>query len=354
MAKNRFDTFGVMLDMSRNSVMRVSAVKDYMLCLKKMGYNALFLYMEDTYEVDGEPYFGYMRGRYTKEELREIDDYGASLGIEVIPCMQTLAHLREYLRWGKAPIDKDDVLLVGDERTYALIDRMFATLSTCFRSRRIHIGMDEAHSLGRGEYLDKNGYEPTHVILQKHLARVKALADKYGYETMIWTDMFFRPWNNKKYHIPACKMPKEYVEALPEGVIPVYWNYYHTDFNIYDGMMYNHKQISKDFWFAGAAWTWTGYMPHNDFTLDTMLPAFEALKKHRVRNVMITLWGDDGADCSRYAVLPSLFYLAEVVEVGNIVARYGLNAAIFGAYILYVVRREKIDVVALVKAILRR
>ncbi len=316
MAKNRFDTFGVMLDMSRNSVMRVSAVKDYMLCLKKMGYNALFLYMEDTYEVDGEPYFGYMRGRYTKEELCEIDDYGASLGIEVIPCMQTLAHLREYLRWGKAPVDKDDVLLVGDERTYALIDRMFATLSTCFRSRRIHIGMDEAHSLGRGEYLDKNGYEPTHVILQKHLSRVKALADKYGYETMIWTDMFFRPWNNKKYHIPACKMPKEYVEALPEGVIPVYWNYYHTDFNIYDGMMYNHKQISKNFWFAGAAWTWTGYMPHNDFTLDTMLPAFEAIKKHRVRNVMITLWGDDGADCSRYAVLPSLFYLAEVAH-GN-------------------------------------
>jgi O-antigen/teichoic acid export membrane protein len=54
------------------------------------------------------------------------------------------------------------------------------------------------------------------------------------------------------------------------------------------------------------------------------------------------------------AVALALFYLAEVVEVGNIVARYGLNAAIFGAYILYVVRREKIDVVALVKAILRR
>jgi hypothetical protein len=57
-------------------------------------------------------------------------------------------------------------------------------------------------------------------------------------------------------------------------------------------------------------------MPHNDFTLDTMLPAFLALKKHRVKNVMITLWGDDGADCSRWAVLPSLFYLSEVAR-GN-------------------------------------
>ena len=316
MAKKRFDTLGVMLDMSRNSVMRLPALKEFMGYLKKMGYNALFLYMEDTYEVDGEPYFGYMRGRYTKAEMKEIDDYGASLGIEVIPCMQTLAHLREYLRWGKAPVDKDDVLLVGEERTYELIDHMFASLSECFRTRRIHIGMDEAHSLGRGAYLDKYGYEPTSEILRKHLARVKEIAEKYGYTPMIWTDMFFRPWNNKIYHIPACEMPKEYVDALPEGVIPVYWNYYHTKFETYDGMFYNHRQLAEDFWFAGGVWTWTGYMPHNDHSLATMLPAFEAIRKHRVRNVMITLWGDDGGECSRLSALPALFYLSEVAK-GN-------------------------------------
>ena len=316
MARKRLDTLGLMIDMSRNAVMRPDAVKQYMGYMKKMGYNTLFLYMEDTYEVDGEPYFGYMRGRYTKEEMKALDAYGASLGIEVIPCIQTLAHLSEYLRWGKTPVDKDDVLLVGDERTYELIDHMFATLSECFRTRRIHIGMDEAHSLGRGEYLNRNGYEPTHVILQKHLSRVLEIAKKYDYTPMIWTDMFFRPWNNNIYHIPRCKMPKEYVDALPDGVIPVYWNYYRTTFEDYDGMFYNHRQLSKDFWFAGGAWTWMGYMPHNDYTLKTMLPAFEAVKAHRVRNVMLTLWGDDGGECSRYAVLPSLFYLSEVAK-GN-------------------------------------
>lgn len=317
MAKNRFDTFGIMLDMSRNSVMKLSSLKEYMVYMKKMGYNALFLYIEDTYEVDGEPYFGYMRGRYTKEEMKELDAYGESLGIEVIPCMQTLAHIKEFLRWGKAPVDKDDVLLVGEERTYELIDHMFSTLSECFKTRRIHIGMDEAHSLGRGAYLDKHGYEPTPSIMKKHLARVKEIAAKYGYENpMIWSDMFFRPWNNRKYYIGKCEMPKEYLDALPEGIIPVYWDYYHYDFEIYDGMMYNHRQLDKNFWFAGGAWTWTGYMPHNDFTLETMLPAFEALKKYRVKNVMITLWGDDGGECSRYSVLPSLLYLAEVAR-GN-------------------------------------
>lgn len=96
MAKNRFDTFGVMLDMSRNSAMKLSTLKEYMLYMKKMGYNALFLYVEDTYEVDGEPFFGYMRGKYTKEEMKALDQYGASIGIEVIPCIQTWRTSRNF------------------------------------------------------------------------------------------------------------------------------------------------------------------------------------------------------------------------------------------------------------------
>ena len=79
-----YNTFGVMIDMSRNAVMSLDSLKRFFPLLKKMGYNCVFLYTEDTYEVDGEPYFGYMRGRYSKAELKEIDDLGASMGIEVI------------------------------------------------------------------------------------------------------------------------------------------------------------------------------------------------------------------------------------------------------------------------------
>ena len=45
--------FGVMLDCSRNAVMKPEAVKRMMDCLEKMGYNTLELYTEDTYEVEG-------------------------------------------------------------------------------------------------------------------------------------------------------------------------------------------------------------------------------------------------------------------------------------------------------------
>lgn len=78
------------------------------------------VYTEDTYEVKAYPYFGYMRGRYTEEELKECDQYAAELGIEMIPCIQTLAHLTEALKWNYAIDIRDtaDILLAGSEATY--------------------------------------------------------------------------------------------------------------------------------------------------------------------------------------------------------------------------------------------
>ncbi len=311
-----FDTFGVMIDMSRNAVMSIDGLKRFLPLLKKMGYNAVMLYTEDTYEVEGEPYFGYMRGRYSIEEMKEIDAFAEGLGITVIPCIQTLAHLNGIFRWGMFPRDCEDILLTDHERTYELIDRMFSTLSECFKSRKIHIGMDEAHMLGRGRHQDLHGPESVNDIIKRHLAKVCEIAEKYGYEPMIWSDMYFRSWNNGKYYIPKSEMPKEVVNALPKSVIPVYWDYYQLNEKNYSDMIENHKQLSKKTWFAGGAWCWSGLIPFNRFTLKSMLPAIDACRKHKLRNAIFTLWGDDGAECSHFSQLPSLFYLAEYAK-GN-------------------------------------
>ena len=312
----KFNTLGVMIDMSRNAVMSMDGLKRFLPLLRKMGYNCVMLYTEDTYEVEGEPYFGYLRGRYSKAEMKEIDAFAASLGMTVIPCIQTLAHLNAVFRWKKVPRDCDDILLTDDERTYELIDRMFATLSECFASRKIHIGMDEAHMLGRGKHLDRHGYETVNDIMRRHLDRICKIAEKYNYELMIWSDMFFRPWNNGTYTIPKREIPKEVVDSLPQSVIPVYWDYYQSKESVYSDMLENHKQLSDKIWFAGGAWCWYGMIPYNRFTLESMIPALDACRKHRVRDVIFTMWGDDGAECSHFAQLPSLFYLAEYAK-GN-------------------------------------
>ena len=315
MAK-KFNTFGVMIDCSRNAVMSVDSLKRFLPLLKKMGYNCVMLYTEDTYEVEGEPYFGYMRGRYSVEEMKEIDAFAASIGMELIPCIQTLAHLNATFRWGKLPNDCDDILLTDHDRTYEVIDRMFATLSKAIKSRRIHIGMDEANMLGRGRHLDLHGYEKSTTIIRRHLDKITEIAKKYGYELMVWSDMFFRSWTGGGYYCPKTKVPKEAIDSMPKNIIPVYWDYYETTEENYDRMFYNHKQLSNKTWFAGGAWSWSGFMPHNRLTINSMVPAMRSCHKNRIKDVLITLWGDDGAECSHFAQLPSLFYIAECAK-GN-------------------------------------
>ena len=120
-----------MLDCSRNAVPTVNSLTKWIDVISDMGYNTLLLYMEDTYEVDNHPYFGYMRGRYTQEELRRIDGYALKKGVELIPCIQTLAHLQSIERWPEywGHFDCADILCVGDEKNYELIDGMFSALS---------------------------------------------------------------------------------------------------------------------------------------------------------------------------------------------------------------------------------
>ena len=313
----KVDSLGVMIDLSRNGVMTIESLKRFLTTIKKFGYNTVFLYMEDTYEVKGEPYFGYMRSKYSCEEMREIDNFCTELGMEAIPCIQTLAHLKTYFKWKQVPIDCADILLVEEERTYEFISNMFKTLSKCFKSKRIHIGMDEAHLLGKGEYCIKHGYKSSDEIIKKHLEKVCEIAKDYDYELLIWSDMLFRSWNSGEYYLSEEKqVPKQVVESLPKNVQPVYWDYYSESKEKYDVMIKMHKQLSSNSWFAGGAWGWAGFTPLNKLSIRIMKEAMDACRENNVKNVFMTMWGDDGMECSHFSQLPTLLYIAEYAN-GN-------------------------------------
>lgn len=102
---------------------------------------------------DGVPYGGY----YTQEQAREIVKYAADRYITVIPEIDlpghTLAVLAAYpelgctggpyaveRRWGVF----DDVLCLGNEKTYQFCQDVLTEIMDIFPSKSIHIGGDEA------------------------------------------------------------------------------------------------------------------------------------------------------------------------------------------------------------------
>lgn len=310
-----YKRFGVMIDCSRNAVMTVSSLKRLIDVLAKTGYNALELYTEDTYEVEGEPYFGYLRGRYTGAELRETDAYAASRGIELIPCIQTLAHFTNPVKLPRFReiLDVNDILLIDEEKTYEFIDRLFASLAKNFTSRNVNIGMDEAHMVGLGRYLDLYGYQDRFEILLRHLDRVTAIAQKYGFKPHMWSDMFFR-LSGGGYYGGETHIDKKTAEKVPESVALTYWDYYHTDESTYDSMLAAHKEFHREIWFAGGAWTWNGFVPDAAFTLATMKPAMKSVRKNGVENVLVTMWGDNGGECSPFSLLHTLYAIRRYAD----------------------------------------
>ena len=231
----------VMLDCSRNAVPNVAGIKCFIDVIQKMGYDRLLLYMEDVYEIDGEPYFGYMRSRFTKSELKEIDDYGARKGIEIVPCIQTLAHLNQIFKW--APYreinDINDILLIGHERTYELIDRMFKTCAECFTTKTIHIGLDEAFMMGLGKYWEKHGYPDRNELFLQHLNRVYEQAKDYGYERiMIWSDMFFNLAFGE--YSASGEISKSVRDKVPKNLELVFYDYSSDTYEAYEKMIKSH------------------------------------------------------------------------------------------------------------------
>lgn len=307
----------VMLDCSRNAVMKVEKVKEYISLVQKLGYNSVMLYLEDTYEITGQPFFGYLRGRYTKKELKEMDAFANSVGVELIPCIQTLAHLNAIFRWGTYAEINDiaDVLLADCDKTYKLIEGMFDTVSECFTSRTINVGLDEAHLLGRGKYLDNFGFKDRFDIFCAHLDKVCKIATDRGFTPILWSDTFFeRSSDNVPYK--NLNVPQKAKNNIPKNAQLVCWDYYHTEKAYYDQVLSAHKQFSNRVWYACSAYASRGFAPNNAFSISSIKAAMQSCREQGIKDVIVTMWGGNGAECSLFSTLPALFYAAQAYN-GN-------------------------------------
>lgn len=311
----QFKTVGPMFDVSRNAVISVDTFKYVLRKLGMMGLNTAMLYMEDVYELPNTPYFGYLRGRYTETELRAMDEYADRFGIEIIPSIQTLAHLEEFLKWNEAKSYRDTrgVLLTDAEDTYSLLDEMIGTMKRCFKSRRIHIGMDESEELGRGRHLDKFGYEPRLDIFTRHLNKVLEIVKHHDLSPMMWSDMLIKlaSGSGEDYYAGNDKLPEDVVNKTPKDVQMVYWDYYHLEQSDYERLIKTHQQFGATPAFAGGIWIWGTFGANYNYSLQATESALRACKAQGVEDVFITLWGDDGNESNFMYTLAGFELIAE-------------------------------------------
>lgn len=311
-----FTMLGIMLDCSRNAVMTVDHIRNVWLPrLALLGYNMVMLYTEDTYVLEGEPFFGYKRGAYSAAEIAAIVKAAGDLNIEVIPCIQTLGHLEHVLkhRAYREVKDTNSVLLVGEPKTYELIEKMIEFWSKVCKTRRIHVGMDETHDLGRGRYLDLNGYRPGFDLFNEHLTKVVALCRKHRMKPMIWSDMYFRLGNKRQdYYARSTVIPPRVVRKIPRAAELVYWDYYHDDAAFYTEWIDRHRKMGKEPIMGSGIWTWNEHWYEYRKTEANAGACVRACYEAGLKELFFTMWGDNGAYCDHDSAFAGMVYCADI------------------------------------------
>ena len=319
----RFKELTFLLDCSRNGVVNFETFKELVVKIALIGYNSIELYMEDTLELDGEPYFGHLRGRFSQKELKMMDDYASSLGVELIPYIQTLSHFDNIFLWPKYEKVWDiyNVMLIGEKATYDLLEKIFQTLRGALKTNKINIGFDEADGVCFGQYAKKFGVPKDRLrVIIEHLKKVLDIAKKYGFYACMWSDMFFKLAYNGDYYPKkdvANEPLKKIKKLIPENVDLIYWDYYHDEETDYDDMFRRHKILSKNLQFACGAWKWLGFAPLNNFGIKRIIPGLKSAIKNKIPVCIVTTWGDNGNEAPLFSVIPQIVVAAEYAYTNN-------------------------------------
>lgn len=300
---------GTMIDLSRNAVFKLDYFKSVIRRQALLGFNQIWLYMEDVYELKDYPKFGYLRGKYRESDLKTLDDYAFKLGIELIPCIQTLGHMGQFLRWpSSAPLkDQADVLRIDTAKP--LIEAMIDFCQQTFRTKQIHIGMDETFGFSLGTYYKKHGYHNPEDLFLEHLNWVYDVCKNKGFEhILMWSDMFFRHRSQTEYYYDTTITFEEaFLNKIPKDITMVYWDYYNLKPEVYEKMIQNHQKMGRDVVMASGTWIWTKLIYDQQQTERTAKLAIEAAHQCHLKKIVFTHWQDDGAYVDYESVFLGLF-----------------------------------------------
>ena len=307
---------GVMLDASRNAVPNGRYLREILVNLALLGCNRFCLYTEDTFEVDGEPLFGYGRGYCSKTEITEAAKFADSLGILMFPCIQTLGHFEQVLKYHEYAFlrDTERVLHAGKKETYVFLEKIIRNAMAPYREALgeraglIHIGMDEPWGIGRGAYFKANTPISPLKIYAEHVAKVAEICRSLKLAPVMWGDFVTGDSGEKA-------MGDTEKSILPDDMTMDYWQYDCTDTAEYEKKIKIFLNMGCEPIFSPGVHSWGRFFSNLNLAGKTIPAGMKAVHNSGVKKVLITMWGDDGHESLFPFSFPALALFAEAMRI---------------------------------------
>lgn len=316
-----FSFRGFHLDVARGGIPSVETLKRLIKWLFVLKYNYLALYLEDLFPWRRYPDVGVLRGRYTENELREIVDYGAKLGIEVFPSLELCGHMENilvlppYRRFSEWHDPREGVINVIDKDAEEFVQNLLEEVVEFFPGRYIHIGGDETWALGRGRSLDVMREFLGPQLYEQHHRKLIEIVRSKGKIPMVWGDMIMAAYLRES---EAGYWRKLLDSDIWRDVVIANWDYGVNKKEYFINKIRLLKERGLRQVVAPGLWNWNRYYPDFPTALGNLENFLSAAKDESVEGFLITAWGDDGSECLFSFLNPLLLASMEIAEgLGN-------------------------------------
>ena len=223
--KKNYQIRAVQVDLARQ-METIPLMKGFIDFIAENHYNTLFLYLE--WRIRTKTFDIGKNDGYSAEELREIIDYAALRGIDVIPGLATLGHAELLLRQKKfasySELREGFAGRFGQSftpdfcpslpETREFLDSYLSEVAEIFtETPYFHVGGDEVFDMAFCSECRKKaaGFDGEARLYLEHFKFIHQVVTKLGKRMMLWDDMF---------EFYSAILPE-----MPRDIIMVNWQY---------------------------------------------------------------------------------------------------------------------------------
>jgi hypothetical protein len=223
-----FEVRGLHVDMAREFFPDLRYLRKLLDRMADLKFNTVWLYLENHFRAPGLEDISQKNG-LTPEQAREISEYGAERGIDVVPATNVLSHMEGWLRLERYSDFTDGAMrsypILTEKSVWPLVRKYLDELIAAFPSENIHPGLDELLFTGTNpeaaRIIEKTGKVAYFADFAEKV--IRHLQSK-GKRVWIWDDMVLGKNIDRKEGFQA-----EYRKALDRidpNVVMTHWYYW--------------------------------------------------------------------------------------------------------------------------------
>lgn len=224
-----FSIRGLLHDVTRGKVPKLSTLKKMADRLALLKLNQLQLYMEHAFVFDFDREICTADEGLTPEDVQELDRYCRDRFIQLVPALASLGHMGRilsmprYAHWAEVPATdrweqwswpqraRGLTLNCTDPRAMELVERLWSDVLDAFSSSTVNICGDEPHDLGAGRGKQKTKRIGAANAYLAHLIKTRDFCAARGRSVQLWSDVL----NNHP----------EVIDRIPRDMTLLHWGY---------------------------------------------------------------------------------------------------------------------------------